>query len=632
MCGITGIFAFNEVGRFFSINVAKSNATLSRRGPDYANLYTDDRVHLGHSRLSIIDLDYRANQPMQDESQRYVIVYNGEIFNYRALRQQLQAQGVSFFSESDTEVLLKLYIRYGADCLAQLNGFFAFAIYDRQAQSLFLARDRFGVKPLLYYMDEDKFLFASEMKALLSYGLEKQIDNDSLLFYLQLNYIPAPHTILQNVWKVMPGHWLLVKKRVLENKAFYQVPIPKSTTLVSPTSYAEQCQQLYTLLQDAVQSRLVADVPVGTFLSGGLDSAIVTALAAQSLPDLKTFTIRIKDNQFLDESPYAQWVADQYKTNHTVLETSSEAMLQQVMEALDYLDEPFADSSALAVYHLCKQANQHVKVALSGDGADEVFGGYQKHYAEYLALHPNWKTTWVKKLAPLWKWLPQARNIPLANKFRQLSRFAEGALLPAQERYWFWATFMQESKAQAFAPVLQCTSTYLTRKNTCLQALPTAYQASLNEVLWTDTTLVLPNDMLFKVDSMSMANSLEVRNPFLDHRVVNFAFGLPDDWKVAGKQGKKILRDTFGKLLPPALLKRPKKGFEIPLRQWLTKELQPLVNQYLLDEQRLIAQGIFDVKMIHRLVQQLHSSNPQDSHATVWALLVFQHWWQKYMH
>ncbi|HAI75432.1 MAG TPA: asparagine synthetase B, partial [Microscillaceae bacterium] len=195
MCGITGIFAFNEIGRFFSINVAKSNATLSKRGPDYANLYADDRVHLGHSRLSIIDLDYRANQPMQDESQRYVIVYNGEIFNYRALRQQLQAQGVSFFSESDTEVLLKLYMRYGADCLAQLNGFFAFAIYDRQAQSLFLARDRFGVKPLLYYMDEDKFLFASEMKALLSYGLEKQIDNDSLLFYLQLNYIPAPHTI-----------------------------------------------------------------------------------------------------------------------------------------------------------------------------------------------------------------------------------------------------------------------------------------------------------------------------------------------------------------------------------------------------------------------------------------------------
>ena len=305
MCGITGIFAFNLVGKFSKINVAAATASLAHRGPDFHDVYVDDWVCLGHRRLSIIDTREIAHQPMWDETNRWCIIFNGEIFNFKELRQDLANRGIVFSTESDTEVLLKLFIRDGESCLNQLNGFFSFCIYDKAEQSLFLARDRYGVKPLYYLIDEDKFLFGSEMKAILSYGIDKEIDYESLYTYLQLNYIPAPETIFIHVKKLLPGHFLRVKAGKFSIQKYYSIPYDPAK-LQSAPSYSEAKATFSRLIEESVQRRLVSDVPLGAFLSGGVDSSVIAGLASRHKPDLQTFSIGYKDEKFFDETRYAR--------------------------------------------------------------------------------------------------------------------------------------------------------------------------------------------------------------------------------------------------------------------------------------------------------------------------------------
>ena len=520
MCGITGVFAFNLVGKFNKINVAAATLALTSRGPDAHEVYVDEWVCLGHRRLSIIDTRGVANQPMWDESKRFCIVFNGEIFNFRELREGLRQKGIPFFTESDTEVLLKLFILEKEACLNKLNGFFSFCIYDKEEQSLFLARDRYGIKPLLYRMDEDKFLFASEMKSILAYGIEKEIDYTSLFTYLQLNYIPAPDTIFTKVKKLMPGHFLRVGSRDPDGHRdtvgkYYEIPFDNKVG-ENPLSYDEAKEKLKTLLETSVQRRLVADVPLGAFLSGGVDSSVITALASRHKPDLHTFSIGFKDEKFFDETAYASLVAKHFHTDHTVFSLTNADMFAHVHNILDYIDEPFADSSAIAVYMLSKETRKHATVALSGDGADELLGGYNKHTAFYRALHPGWRENGASILGPLWQMLPKSRHAPFGNTVRQLSRFAEGARLSSQERYWRWAGYARESIAnRLLSPEsrLKLTqSEYEIRKGTLLQTIPS--REYMNDILLTDMNVVLANDMLAKVDLMSMANSLEVRVPF----------------------------------------------------------------------------------------------------------------------
>ncbi len=306
MCGITGIFAFNLVGKFNRINITAATQSLSKRGPDFQDIYLDDWVGLGHRRLSIIDTSAIAHQPMWDESKRYCIIFNGEIFNYRELKGDLLNKGATFFSQSDTEVLLKLYILEKENCLNKLNGFFAFCIYDKQEQSFFVARDRYGIKPLLYVHDEDKFLFSSEMKSILHYGIEKELDYTSLHTYLQLNYIPAPNTIFKNVKKLLPGHFIKIINCQLSIVNYYSIPYEASQAESNQISYEDGKEQLKNLLEASVQRRLIADVPLGAFLSGGIDSSVVTALASKHKPDLHTFSIGFRDEKFFDETKY--WV------------------------------------------------------------------------------------------------------------------------------------------------------------------------------------------------------------------------------------------------------------------------------------------------------------------------------------
>ncbi len=628
MCGITGIYAFNQVGRLNMINLAAATQALAQRGPDHQGLFHNELVGLGHRRLGVIDPQPEANQPMHDSSGRYVLVFNGEIYNYRALREQLLKQGIAMRTSSDTEVLLYLLITEGAACLPRLNGFFAFAFYDRQRHTLLLARDRYGIKPLHYYLDQDKLLFASELKALYAYGLDKQLDFTTLYTYLQLNYVPAPMSMLKGIKKLLPGHYLLVGEEGVEEKRWYALP-PAGQAFTG--SFASACRQLRALLEQAVTDRLVADVPLGTFLSGGIDSSVITALAARHSERLESFSIGYADEPFFDETRYARLVADKLGTAHTVFKLTNDDLFANLYAMLDYLDEPFADSSALAVYILSKETRQRVTVALSGDGADELFAGYNKHAAMLKMLQMPAVARLVKSLGPLWGALPQSRHSPLANKWRQLHRFARAAQLEPAERYWFLAALgdrqysarllgdnMEQVEIATFEDFRKNITGHLQQSG------------GISPALLADLHLVLPNDMLTKVDMMSMANSLEVRVPFLDHRVVEFATHLPDEMKITSTIRKRVVQEAFRDLLPQALYKRPKKGFEVPLLKWLRHEMRSLISDDLLADKLIEEQGIFAVPAIRQLKKQLFSVSPGDAHARIWALIVFQWWWKKY--
>lgn len=627
MCGITGIYAFNLVGKLNKVNVTAATMSLAQRGPDFQDIHLEEWVALGHRRLSIIDTRDIANQPMWNESKRYCIIFNGEIFNYRELRSDLQSKGVSFFSDSDTEVLLKLFIAEGPASLNKLNGFFAFCIYDRHEQTMFVVRDRYGIKPLLYQFDDDKFIFGSEMKSILAYGVEKNIDYSSLYLYLQLNYIPGPDSILLGIKKLQPGHYLKVSRNKIEVSSYYSIPVTTNNI-----TYDDAKEQLKILLEASVKRRLVADVPLGAFLSGGIDSSVVCALAVKHKPDLHTFSIGYRDEKFFDETSYANLVAQQLGTKHTVFSLTNNDLYDGLDKFLNYIDEPFADSSAIAVNILSKETRKHATVALSGDGADELLAGYNKHEAFYRMMHTGAAENLALMLAPLANLLPQSRNNPFANKVRQLSRYREGRSLSAQDRYWRWATFADKDQAMGLLhPDLRTNfflKDYVARRKEILSTIPD--NASINDVLLTDTRLVLPNDMLMKVDLASMANSLEVRVPFLDYEVVNFLFSLPDDFKINGDLRKRILQDAFKDILPHKLYNRPKKGFEVPMLKWLRNELKPLINDELLSQKNVEDQGIFFYPEVDRLKKQLYSSNPGDVHARIWGLVVFQNWYKRY--
>jgi asparagine synthase (glutamine-hydrolysing) len=633
MCGIAGYLLRRPDGSAFLDGLREAKTKLANRGPDSSGLYMDPAVALGHTRLAIIDTSPGGNQPRTDETGRYTIVYNGEIYNYRALRNELQAEGVRFDSSSDSEVLLRLLMTRGVAALELVNGFFAFALYDGREGKLTLARDRMGIKPLYYCDRGDAFVFGSEMKALTAFPVDFRIDEVSLLQYLQLSYVPAPFTIFRDVQKLEPGRLLEVTAGRTEGSTWYEPPGRGEQTR-PVESYAEAKQELRVLLDDAVRNRLVSDVPLGSFLSGGIDSTIVASLASRHVTGLKTFSIGFEGADFYDETRDAAEAARFLGTDHTVFRLGESDLYDVLYDVLDYIDEPFADSSALAVYVLSRHTRGQVTVALSGDGADELFGGYNKHYAEYRARRGGPAAGLVRVLAPLWNALPATRDSYLSNKVRQLRRFARAAGQGAGERYVDWCRFTPESEAAGllgWARDRENTApwTEYERRRTAMTGL-VPDNGDLNDVFRADVGLVLPDDMLRKVDSMSMANSLEVRVPFLDHRVVEFCFSLPADFKVYRGIQKRILRDTFAPILPPRTLEKPKHGFEVPLLRWFRGGLRRLIEDDLLSDEFVSEQGVFEPDAVRRLKTRLFSGNPGDISPLVWALVVFQYWWKRY--
>ena len=627
MCGISGIISKKTLSQNDIAQLSASVKAMNKRGPDSQGTFVHDKVGLGHARLSIMDTSSAASQPFVHEDGNHVLVFNGEIYNFKELREPLEKEGITFRTHSDTEVLLELYKKEKEKCIEKFVGFFAFAILDKRDGSVFIARDRFGIKPLYVYQDEQKILFGSELKSIMAFDIKKDINFTSLYQYLQFNYIPGNQCIFKNAYQLQQGHYALVENNEIKISKYYEIPFTEGK--YSNISYLEAKKKLIELLDKSVERRMIADVPLGAFLSGGTDSSIVTALASKKTEKLNTFSIGYQDEPLFDETAYAQEVAKKFNTNHTVFKLTNKDLYNVLEEVLEYTDEPFADSSALAVYILSRETRKKVTVALSGDGADELFSGYNKHKAEYIMRHPSAAGSIINNLGFLWKNLPQSRNSSIGNKIRQFDKFSSAAKLSSSERYWSWAGLMNEESAKEFLKVSFEQSLYQAEKGKLLQGF--SKNGDFNEVLLADMNMVLPGDMLTKVDRMSMANSLEVRVPFLDHELVNFVFSLPEEYKICSTHRKRILQDTFKDILPQRLYKRPKHGFEVPLLSWFRSDLKSMINNDLLSKELIEKQGIFNPEKIEQIKAKLNSSSPQDASAHIWGLIVFQYWWKKWI-
>ena len=622
MCGIAG-FLRSCVPNADRTQLKQMGDVIRHRGPDAGGEYLDDQVGLAHRRLSIIDLSPQGNQPMFSADGRLVIVFNGEIYNFLELRTELERLGVGFRTKTDTEVILALYRLQGTACLKRLNGMFAFAIWDFADKTLFLARDRIGKKPLYYYHGGgDRLAFASEIKSLFQLpGIGRDMETTALTDYLKYLYVPAPKTIYRNIYKLPPAHCLMVRPGGEPLVTEYWDVDFSTRTLCSP---AEAEHTLLELLRNSTACRMIADVPLGTFLSGGVDSSAVVALMARESADpVKTCTIGFNDKRH-DESPYARQVADLFATDHR--EYQVQANIQETVAIMPkYFDEPFADSSAVPTYHVSRLARKAVTVALAGDGGDESFAGYDKYAVELkedLVRHyvPRPLLTMIHAGAQCW-------HHPLARKTRSLSG---SALLEPARAFYRTNSFIDDDTLTRILSdkVRRTCSGYDPGMHTTRYWDRVRGADHVTCMLYTDLKTYLPDDILVKVDRMSMAHALEVRAPFLDYRIIEFAASLPSQWKIQRNNKKIILRKTFGRLLPESILNRPKHGFTVPLDAWFRGELKPLAEQCLLSQPSMAE--YLDLAAVQRIWLD-HQEKKTDHGTLLWSLLMLALWQREYL-
>jgi asparagine synthase (glutamine-hydrolysing) len=627
MCGISGIFAYNTVGSFYMVNMGASVDRLAHRGPDGRGIFVDDLISLGHRRLSIIDLE-NGRQPLHDFTNRYVIVFNGEIFNYKQLQNELIAKGVVFNTQSDTEVLLNAYIYWGKEMLSRLSGFFAFAIYDKQTHELFVARDRYGVKPFYYYKDEDKFIFASEINSVLAFNMPKEINESSFILYNSLGYIPAPHTIYKDVYKLEAGTCAVLNtKTKWQSSKYYQLDHNFS---YSNDSYEIAQEKTRQLIAHSIQDRMVADVPVAAFLSGGIDSSVVVCEASKIKDQLNTYSIGYNNQSYFDETKYAEIVAKKFNTKHHTIKLSTQDLMDEVLNCMNSFSEPFGDASSLPTYILSKKVSKSEKVALSGDGADELFSGYNKHRAEWIMLHPTLKSKVAGVIGGMVSWMPDTRSNFVGNKLRQLKRFARAQKMSHADRYWDWATLLNATtiKEVIKSNLFESADEFISYKKELLQAYTDKKLSPISQMLFSDQKMVLEGDMLVKVDRMSMANGLEVREPLLDYRLVDYINSLPDAYKINNKYQKRILRESYQKQLPSEIFNKPKQGFGVPLNQLFKEELSDYIVNELFVRERIEKQGLYNWKYIANLKNKIQKGGAYDE-SIAWTLVMFQHWYKK---
>lgn len=619
-------------------------SVLSHRGPDDEGIYTSrqspdyssQRVSagLGHKRLSIIDLSKDGIQPMTNEERTIFMVFNGEIYNYQSLKEELVQKGHIFTSRTDTEVIIHLYEEEGIDCIKKLNGMFAFAIWDSKIHTLFLCRDRIGIKPLCYHWNGQSLTFASEIKSILQDPeVPKNIDGDSLNLYLTFNYIPTPYSIFKKIRKLHPGNYAVVDQNGLEIKQYWDIKRNIEPEKHKEKTFEMYKKDLFDLLEDAVRKRLIADVPLGAFLSGGIDSSIIVALMSRiSNMPVSTYTVGYEDISLFDESSYAREVANLHNTDHHEIMLTGRDVIDVIPEVLTSLDEPFADSSAVPQYIVSKETKKHVKVALSGDGGDELFAGYRMYSGEYWYSRYKVLPRILRKklIEPILFSLPDSRDKYLLEYIRRIKKLVYGAKDRFEDRFFSWNEIFSGEvreniimKSGEFAEI-----DFTLGKKTIIKNINSFSSDKINRMLYADLVQSLPDDMLTKVDLMSMKNSLEVRVPFLDHRLVEFVFGMPGNLKLRGKKGKYILLETFKDLLPPSLLKRPKRGFEIPISKWLKSDLRFLIDEYL-PKEKIEKQQIFNFKTIEKLINDFFS-NRTDTSWHLWNLIVFQAWYSRY--
>jgi len=624
MCGIVGAFDFSGIDKTtLAPRIDRALERLSPRGPDGSGTWFSDHCAFGHARLAVIDLTEGAAQPM--ERQGLVATYNGEIYNFQALREKLSALGWSFTSKSDTEVLLIGWKQWGEGLFEKLVGMFALAIWDTEKSQGILVRDRFGKKPLYYRAGRSSLHFASDLVALTQVDpAENHLNLDSLSLLFALRYIPDPHSIISEVHKLPPGHMARFDKTGLTIDRWYELARAK------PDIYPDEREaqdDLRRTLDQAIVDRLVSDVPVGAFLSGGIDSAIVAASLVEQGQSIKTFTVGFASAaEYYEERPAARRIADHLGVDHTEIEITPEDALSTIENVFIGCDEPFADSSTLPQYLLAKTTSRHVTVALSGDGADEIFGGYRKHQGELHAAAYRRIPRILRQgfIEPIIHCLPESKNNPLLERFRQLRRFVGQAGKMAPQRQAGWARLLSDETIACLlrqhVPSLLVEDLFVEERERSGSHDP------INQMLAADIAIGLCGDMLVKVDRMSMANSLEVRCPFIDHRVIECAAAMPGTFKLKPGSGKDILRKAYSDILPAEVFQRPKKGFELPIGTWLTDQLSELTLTHI-DPTRLKQQGIFDPLIAKGWFDQLKGGQ-RDRSWELWTMIAFQQWFE----
>ena len=620
MCAICGIVNFDAADRVDGAVIRKMTQALAHRGPDDDGYFVEGRVGLGHRRLSIIDLS-GGRQPIFNEDESAAIIFNGEIYNYQDLAARLASAGHTFKTRSDTETILHAYEEYGEECVQYLRGMFGFAIWDRRARHLLLARDRLGVKPVYYYHNDRFLAFASEIKALLEIpSVPREVDPEALDLYLSLRYVPGPRTMFKNIFRLPPGHILVADDTGIRTKKYWDIDYAPS----EPHSPKYLLERFRGLLDESVRMRLIAEVPLGVFLSGGLDSSTILAQMSKvgGGERIKTFSVGYENpgpkEEEANEFEYARLAANAFAAEHHEYRLTAEEFEESVPDLVWHLDEPVADPSAIPLYFISKLAHEHITVVLSGEGADEILGGYGV-YRRMLALDriyrrsPEGLAPWVARLTPSEKLRHYVRmsGQPLEARYRGVSRGfnAEGKRrLVGEDR-------VEQSERQ----LQQVFGGYF---DAVQKASP------LNRMLYVDAKVWLPDDLLVKADKMTMATGLELRVPFLDHKLVEFAAALPDDRKLNGS-GKAILRQAMHRILPDAIIDRPKKGFPIPIASWLRGPLRQFTRDHLLARDSACS-SYLNRGAVARVVEE-HSQDRADRSQEIWTLLVFELWHQQFI-
>lgn len=637
MCGICGLI-FPSPDQPIPPDVLKAMCqTIQHRGPDDEGIYVKKNVGLGARRLSIIDVA-GGHQPLSNEDSTLWIAYNGEIYNFPELREELAARGHMFKTRTDTETVLHSYEEWGVACVEKLRGMFAAAIWDSREQKLVLIRDRLGIKPLYYTLLPDKTLvFGSELKAILAYPhIVRKLEPQALDIFLTLEYIPAPLSIFKNIYKLPAGSYLVYNQGEIRMQKYWDLPDPGikegAEAGAAPALSWEACQEeLYALLKESVKMRLISDVPLGAFLSGGIDSSCIVGLMRElgAFP-LKTFSIGFEDATY-NELEHARRIAEKFSTEHEELVLQPRG-LDLTEKLIFHLDEPFGDFSIFPTYLVSKMARSHVTVILSGDGGDELFAGYEHYQAQKISRLPP-PLSWAQKFFPPW-----VRLLPPSPKkkgaWNKLQRYCQGLENDPQYRHFRWMMFLShKAKKSLYSPDFQKQlgglqplykqppfEDFFTRMS---RFDPT------NGELFLDLNTYLIDDILVKVDRMSMATSLETRVPLLDHKVVEFVFQLPGKLKLKGLTPKWMFKKSMEGLLPRENIYRKKEGFSIPIKHWLKTDLKDLMQTYL-HEDRIQAMGLFNFPEIVRMMD-LHLRDKANFSHQLWALLVFSIWKEQYL-
>lgn len=613
MCGFAGRINFNKKTQIDRTLIKSMCDAIKHRGPDDEGFFIENNVGLGHRRLSIIDLN-TGHQPMFNEDGSIVVVYNGEIYNFPELRKELLDKGHKFQSKTDTEVIIHLYEEYHESCLHKMNGMFSFALWDGQNEKLFLARDRIGIKPLLYSADDEKIVFGSELKAIIKdRSVSREIDFNSIDNYLRYGYIPSPHSIFKKVKKLLPGHYLTVQRGKLKIEQYWDIKYEYKYR-----SDEEDAENILSLLRSSVEMRLISDVPFGAFLSGGIDSSSVVALMSQiSNMPVKTFSIGFEEDNF-NELDDARFIAKTFNTEHYE-EIVHPDSIKLLPDLVNFYDEPFADSSAVPTYYVSALASRHVKMILSGDGGDELFAGYLRYLPSerdrmFLRL-PEYIRRNV--LGTIGRIMP--RSFPGRNYFRYIS---QGDM----ERYLMSAgCFSEDRRNELYSGEF---SASIERQDQDYAA-KVADKDIVTQYLYQDSKHYLPDDILVKVDRASMAKSIEVRVPILDYRLIEYAATIPPEKKIRKDEQKAIFKKAVRNLLPDRVFTKKKQGFGVPLEKWFRGELKDFAYENLLSKDAS-ERGYFQMKQVRYLLDEHQSGNRDNSHY-IWTLLFLELWHRQFI-